>query len=128
MPKDHHQHHLICHNQYSISFCRTISLSHTLAALQVLLTLIFPPMPILGHSYFGTMHDLYPTQVIYCVQHLSVLQLTRCSSQFSRENSFVAPYFFLGGHKNLYITLSPCQTNQTFHLTFVNQMFDEMLA
>ena len=57
-------------------------------------------MPILGHSYFGTMHDLYSIQVIYFVQHLSVLQLIRFSSQFSRENSFVAAYFFLVRQKN----------------------------
>ena len=62
-------------------------------------------MPILGHSYFGTMHDLYSIQVIYFVQHLSVLQLIRFSSQFSRENSFVAPYFFLGGQNKLFTTL-----------------------
>ena len=57
-------------------------------------------MPILGHSYFGTMHDLYSIQVIYFVQHLSEIQLIRFSSQFSQENSFVAPSFFLVGQKN----------------------------
>ena len=60
-------------------------------------------MSILRHSYFDTMHDLYFTQVIYFVQHLSVLHFIRCSSQFSRENSFVVPYFFLVWH--LFTTL-----------------------
>ena len=62
-------------------------------------------MPILGHFYFGTMHDLYSIQVIYFVQHLSEIQLIRFSSQFLRENSFVAPYFFQVEQRKLFTTL-----------------------
>ena len=39
-------------------------------------------MPILVHSYFGTMHDLYSIQVIYFVQHLSEIQLIRFPVNF----------------------------------------------
>ena len=62
-------------------------------------------MPILGHSYFGTMHNLYSIQVVYFVQHLSEIQLIRFSSQFSWENSIGAPYFFLVGQKKLFTIL-----------------------
>ena len=39
-------------------------------------------MPILGHSYFGTIHDIYSIQVIYFVQHLSEIQLIRFPVNF----------------------------------------------